>query len=283
MLMKALRCRCPQDLYSLAAPVLKTLCRDGVTKRVRDIKLGENVESIYDEIHGPDIKFYYGAIDNAFAPDAPALQRARKIFEEDNKFPRNLFYNRTDELEDGILFPEERLAQGLDPLHIGKIKPLRVWEEEGFSLRKFIEGWESDYTDDEDEEELDDDVELDQEDLVDDDGDEDFEDIEDEDHDNQEGDRDTATVDRSEHAPITPSDILQHMPFSDELKNAMKRLSLKDPSSRPMTRDVLSKKPNDAEMREQFMAFLDKEKARIFKEVWHNTGFELNRRSQCRV
>ena len=111
MLMKALRCRCPQDLYSLAAPALKTLCKDELTKRVRDIRLGQDVKSIYDEIYGPD-----------------------------NKFPRNLFYNRADELEDKILFPEERLAQGLDPLHIGKIEPLRVWEEEGFSLRKSIEG-----------------------------------------------------------------------------------------------------------------------------------------------
>lgn len=269
MLMKALRCRCPQDLYSLAAPVLKTLCKDEFTKRVRDIKPGEDVESIYDEIHGPDIKFYYGAVDNAFAPDAPALQRARKIFEEDNKFPRNLFYNRADELEDEILFPEERLAQGLDPLHIGKIEPLRVWEEEGFSLRKFIEGWESDYTDDEDEKELYDDSGLDEEDLVDGDAGEDFEDIKDEDLDDQEGDIQIATVDRSEHAPIDPGHSLQHMPFSDELKDAMKRLSLKNPSNRPMTRNIMSKKPNDAEMREEFMAFLDKEKARIFKEVWH--------------
>lgn len=271
MLMKALRCRCPQDLYSLAAPVLKTLCKDEVTKRVRDIKPGENVKSIYDEIHGPDIKFYYGAVDNAFAPDAPALQRARKIFEEDNKFPRNLFYNKVDELEDEILFPEERLPQGMDPLHIGKIEPLRVWEEEGFSLRKFIEGWESDYSDedfdeDEDGSEMD---EEDVEDLEDDDGDEDFEDI-DEDHlEEQERDTQIASFDKSERPPITSGDILQHMPFSDELKDVMKRLSLRDPSSRPMNRDILSKKPNESEMRDEFMAYLDKEKARIFKEVWH--------------
>ncbi|CZR66639.1 uncharacterized protein PAC_16540 [Phialocephala subalpina] len=180
ILMKALRCRCPQDLYSLATPVLKTLCKYELTKRVRDIRLGEDVKSIYDEIYGPD-----------------------------NKFPRNLFYNRADELEDKILFPEERLAQGDDEL-------------------------------DEDEE-FDDGSELDEEDIPYNDGDEDIEDIEDDSH-NQ--DEDTLIA-------IANGD------------------SLKDPKSRPMTRDILSKNPNDKEMREEFMAFIDKEKARIFKEVWH--------------
>jgi hypothetical protein len=51
MLFKALRCRSPPDMYNLAGPVLETLYKDKETHRVRDIKPGEDVPSVWDSLH----------------------------------------------------------------------------------------------------------------------------------------------------------------------------------------------------------------------------------------
>jgi hypothetical protein len=93
------------------------------------------------------LQFFYGELTD------DVNESMKRVMDNPNKFPRNLFYNEADALEDEILFPEERAAENLDPSQIGKIEPLRVWEEEGFSLRKFIEGrdWYSEDSDEDDE------------------------------------------------------------------------------------------------------------------------------------
>lgn len=231
MIFKALRCRSGPDLYNLANPILKTLTTDKVTNRVRDIKPGEEVMSIFDDINHEGTKFFYGKMD----PVDDTGMTVQRVFEEPNKFPRNLFYNDADALEDEILFPEEREAQRLDPKEIGKISPLAAWEEEGFSMRKFIEGWESDYSGEDSEDDKDDYEEGDSD---------DDEEMEDDD------DADGQDVPR-----INPVDVIKKMGYSDELQQAMEKMML---MPRPKERN-----PSDrAVMEEDFMTLMDKEKAR---------------------
>lgn len=56
--------------------------------------------------------------------------------------PRGLWYNEADALEDRVLFPEEITDEGVNSLAIGKVEPLKYWEEEGFSFKRFVEGQE---------------------------------------------------------------------------------------------------------------------------------------------
>lgn len=170
MLIKALRCRSPVDQCSLAAPVLKTLYKDEVAHRVWDIQPGDKVESIYDHICGPDVKFRYGKVEDAWGKNASGLVRAKAVFDEDNIFPRNYFYNEIDKSEDAILFPEELEARKINPSDIGKVEPFGQWEAT-LTMRGFIKGWSS-----EDSEDLDDSSEYDSEMDEDDDYEDDFED-----------------------------------------------------------------------------------------------------------
>jgi hypothetical protein len=149
MLFKAHRVRSGVDLYNPGAPFLKTLYRDKETHRVHDIKPGnQGVTSCYDDINSDGTTFYYGEL-----PDLSShVSRRRLPQEKDNTFPRHLLYNEADMLEDEILFPEERSSEILNPLAIGKIEPLRIWENEGFSLKSFVRGyWDMDDSDYDDE------------------------------------------------------------------------------------------------------------------------------------
>lgn len=254
MLTKALRCRSPVDLYELAGPVLKTIYTDDVTHRVKDIVPGDGHASIYDHVHGPDVKFKYGKVEDAWGKNASGLVNSREVFAEEGRFPKNLFYNKADELEDEILFPEERTGQRLDPSQIGKIEPISQWEE-SLTFQRFIEGWESEYTEDTDGDsmELESDWDEEEEDFDDDEnsGDESLEDIED--------DQSGAELDKPTDPAITPNELMQRMPWSDELKEAMRKLSLKPPAPDPRRSNI---KPTDAYMEKEFFLFLDREKAK---------------------
>jgi len=242
MLFKALRIRSGFDMYNLEEHVLKTLYHDTETHRVRDIKPGDKVKSVWDGLHEEHMQFVYGVVEED-TPDG-----LRKFYERPRKVPRNLFYNRTDELEDEILFPEERRSENLNPLEIGKIEPIRTWEDEGFSLRKFVEGrdLDSDWLDSDWSEgsELDideDGFESDEEDL--DDGEEKMT------IDNQ------APPTQADEKPVHPVDIVRAMNYSDQLRPLMERLMLRDRLPKKV-----SEKPESTY--EEFMAFLDREKAR---------------------
>ncbi|KAM3087999.1 hypothetical protein ACMFMG_002064 [Clarireedia jacksonii] len=139
MLIKAHRCVAGPDMYKLAAPVLKTIRRDE-NNRTCDMRPGDpESKSMWGVINDPRSSFYFGEVtDGGFVGDV-----------EPNKYPRNLLYNEADALEDDILFPEERALEKIDPLGVGHVEPLRVFEEGGFSIKKFIDAswdWEdSDY------------------------------------------------------------------------------------------------------------------------------------------
>lgn len=122
MLFKAHRFRDLPDAFNIAAPILKTVARDPDSHRVREIKPGDEAESIYNEIHHPGTQF--------------------KIFNEDRqvleKTPRYLFYNDIDALEDKVLFPEESNGPGND-IEIGDaFNSLVALEEKGPDISRFV-------------------------------------------------------------------------------------------------------------------------------------------------
>lgn len=83
-----------QDLYNPAAATLKTIIRDPITIRTQDIKPGEDVTSIWDEIQRGR-----GCVLN---PEGKTLES--QIIDDPDK---SKFYNEADMLEDAVLFPEE--------------------------------------------------------------------------------------------------------------------------------------------------------------------------------
>ncbi|KAK0102680.1 hypothetical protein ONS95_006282 [Cadophora gregata] len=259
MMFKALRCRKGADMYNLAAPILKTLYSDKITHRVRDIKPGENAMSIYDDINQAETKFFYSKIED------DADMEVRRVYDEPDVFPPNLLYNEADVLEDAILFPEELAADKLSPKDIGKISPLKAWEDEGFSFRKFVEGWESEYSGEDSEDdgmEWDTESGLHSEDEEDDDSDGEDEDVlepgailSDDHHSENEGLPLSESNGKAFSFPKADrEEIISRLKYSDGLKAAMLK-NLKRPKAE-------ERNPTDPRvMQEDFMTFLDKEKA----------------------
>jgi hypothetical protein len=77
----------------LQAPILKTLIYDPATQRSRDVREGEEGQSIWASMMEPDSRFYFRSIDGT---------------KRSEEMPKNLVYNQADALEDEILFPHDR-------------------------------------------------------------------------------------------------------------------------------------------------------------------------------
>lgn len=121
MLFKAHRFHDFADTFNLAAPILRTLTREEDSQRVREIRAGENVESIYDTIHDERTKFMM------FDDDRKPLE----------KIPKHIFYDEIDQIEDRILFPEENLEQGTD-IAIGETGLVHDLEKRPPDMKRFI-------------------------------------------------------------------------------------------------------------------------------------------------
>lgn len=91
MLFKAHRVTRPVEVLGASAPYLKTVTTDPITHRVRDIKLGEQVESVYDVYEREDTIVRFR---NSKGKLGTGL-------------PQQVKYNEADALEDAILFPGE--------------------------------------------------------------------------------------------------------------------------------------------------------------------------------
>lgn len=92
----------PIDIYNHQEPFLRTLTRNSETKRVRLIKHGEQVKSLWDEVQDPSNTFIL--ID--------ATNKTVKTVQSDdvmNASPHT-FYNEADAAEDAVLFPDELLS-----------------------------------------------------------------------------------------------------------------------------------------------------------------------------
>ena len=98
-------------MYKPAASVLRTLTRDPLTMRTRDIKPGEDVLSIWDETQlGKFTTGYY---------DVKTLLSQHS----EGTYP-SVFYNEADVLEDAVLFPDESTQGTSVALYSGKINEL---------------------------------------------------------------------------------------------------------------------------------------------------------------
>lgn len=145
MLIKAIRATKGKDMYKPAASILKTLYRDE-DSHYRDFRPGDPQQLVnqWDYLQDERSKFYYGDIDG---PD-------RMPTEPTDLWPNQLFYNDADALEDEVLFPEERAEEeSIAQPAVGKKDSLRAFEEEDFSMKRFVDGtwnWESEDSEDED-------------------------------------------------------------------------------------------------------------------------------------
>ncbi|KAI1435512.1 hypothetical protein GGR50DRAFT_314561 [Xylaria sp. CBS 124048] len=98
-LRKAWRIRKPIDVYNHQETFLRTLTRNRETLRVRSIKPGEQVSSLWDEVQHPDNIFY-----------SSDLVKKQVLFVKGNATTKTspyLFYSEANEAEDAILFPDE--------------------------------------------------------------------------------------------------------------------------------------------------------------------------------
>ncbi|KAF7909232.1 hypothetical protein EAE99_011447 [Botrytis elliptica] len=145
MLIKAIRATTGKEMYKPAASILKTLYRDE-DSHYRDVRPGDPQQFVnqWDYLQDGRSKFYYGDIDG---PDPMPT-------EPTDSWPSNLFYNKADALEDEVLFPEERAEEeSIAQPAVGKKDSLRAFEEEDFSMKRFVDGtwnWESEDSEDED-------------------------------------------------------------------------------------------------------------------------------------
>ncbi|KAL3426787.1 hypothetical protein PVAG01_00296 [Phlyctema vagabunda] len=258
-LFKAHRCCSGVDFYNPAAPIIKTLPRDRDTHLVRDIKPGEaeaGVLSAYDEIHAEGIRFSYRKLDHLRS------NVVKNRIPEDLQFPRGLFYTKADALKNEVLFPEGISEDGpFDTIHLG---PMRAFEEKLFSMKKFVEGWETDSQYD---------SSLDGSTDNEDPDDSAYEDISEDDEEDahelrsrsrkltaQENDRNI--MDSSGDAPEEVKQFLLQT-FKDSV-SATKKTATKKKSHKEAMKD----------MDEGYHTFLDKEKSKIFNEVWHRADLE---------
>lgn len=122
MLIKAHRFRSGADFYGPAAHVLKTITREEATHRVRDIRSGEVVESIWDQIQDPRAKVMFSGDNGELQPGPPDY----------------LLYNESDELEDAVLFPEEFHKAENAMIQHQSTQALHAFENEGPSIEKFV-------------------------------------------------------------------------------------------------------------------------------------------------
>jgi hypothetical protein len=215
--------------------------------------------SIWDEVNHPGTTFFFSKDEN-HADQSEGNLSLRHVFDEPNKFPRNLFYHKADELEDAILFPEELANKKLDPLDVGTVDPFGFWEK-GFSLKGFVEGdcFESDS--DNDSEAWTDVSEAGHED----DDDSDINDEDDEEENAEVDDQETAEATHATEVEQRPkidmAEVARAMGYSDEMRDVMKKMLLK-PKRPPRDRS------SPAAMQAEFIEFIDKEKAKGWFSIY---------------
>ena len=130
-LIKAFRFCTAQDMYNPAQCVLKTITRDTVTFRARDIKPGEQVDSIWDTIQKGRTSSW-GMDDKTKEP---------KEFHEPDL---SRFYNEADVQEDAILFPEQASSGTVGDLFRGHETSMQDFMSKGPDWERFIEDLDTD-------------------------------------------------------------------------------------------------------------------------------------------
>ena len=124
-LIKALRFCTTRDLYNPAESVLRTITRDTVTLRARDIKPGEVVDSVWDTIQKGKMSSWM--VDNA-------TRESTECHEPD----LSKYYNEADVLEDAILFPEQSALETVGGLFRGHETSMQEFMSKGPDWTRFI-------------------------------------------------------------------------------------------------------------------------------------------------
>jgi hypothetical protein len=242
-------------MYNLEGPILKTLYRKPDTHRVRDLRPGEDVQSIYDEINHKDTRFFH-------TKHNPKDQTMRKTISDTAiSAPRNFFYNGADVLEDEILFPEEKNEKISNPSNVRNLNAMQKWEGDNFSMGKWVEGnWDSDWTEfsDSDEEEINSEEDLDHGAMEKGDTEDEDDEWEDEDEGEGEGMVNSIMTSKLQEQPkqsLTTERLIRAMGLSKEFEEAMLAIMKKDavPPIDPTS-------PED--FFGEFMLYMEKEKSR---------------------
>lgn len=139
--MKSLRVRSFQDCFKLAEPILKTLTKDPVTERVRSIRPGEEVGTLWAEIK----------------PDHPVLQWSPDTGEASPQPMPTFKYTEADEIEDVYLFPEEVAGTLKNNLFKKNLNAMEKFESRPpIDIRRFAEDLDTDDSLEEGDEDMDD-------------------------------------------------------------------------------------------------------------------------------
>jgi hypothetical protein len=121
-LTRAMRVRTLEDMFSVSAPILKTIIKDPKTERVRTIKPGEEDKSIWANL----------------STTARAVQWSPTTGEALEGLDDSYKWTEADEIEDAILFPEELTGQMKDNLFKESPSVMDMFERKPmFNLRKF--------------------------------------------------------------------------------------------------------------------------------------------------
>ncbi|PGH07906.1 hypothetical protein AJ79_06113 [Helicocarpus griseus UAMH5409] len=257
MLFKAHRVTSAPEILGDAAPYLKTLTTDPETRRVRDIKPVEQVESVYD----------------VYASEDTTIRFHTNKGRIGTGLPRQVKYNEADALEDAVLFPEELTGEATS--NRMKMMSNRLTDFEQGRMKDYARRFAYDLDTDE---EYDSD-EFNSEEYYSDDDEDDWE----------ESDfSETSSV--NENAAIQPEENDKGQDEDNgEDKEKEDDLSDEQPSNNLLeefleglekaneTLEHFGPGPNDDEdMHGEILEFIDREKAKVFKEAWHRGDLEPN-------
>ncbi|KAJ4356406.1 uncharacterized protein N0V89_004439 [Didymosphaeria variabile] len=176
LLARAIRVKDVKDMFKICAPIFESITIEKDTSRVRSIKSGEEVETMWDFLRANAHAFQYN----------PGNENPQTMNEG---IDQTFVYTEADEIEDSILFPEEGTGEMKDNVFRANPSLLEMFEKKPtIDLRRFARDLDSD-------EELSEDDTLGSDDgsdvdAVDDDGDEDWETDEDEMDEDSDGDFD---------------------------------------------------------------------------------------------
>ncbi|KAH6625600.1 hypothetical protein C7974DRAFT_434634 [Boeremia exigua] len=243
VLTRAMRVRELKDMFSTAGPILKTLTKDPDTDRMRSIKPGENVQSIWD-----------GLDENARAWSwSPQSGFDKEGFEDSYK------YTEADELEDAILFPLEE--SGLLPNDLYHYVPnaMEMFETDPIDLRRFAADLDTD-----DEVSSSEGTDLGE---AEDDGNPDWED-----HSDPESDEDAAKAIEILSDQFSSSLMKDPDYFIPILRNTTsKRAQMLPLSIRTNPEELMG-----ACMEADFYRHIDRQKSKVFKQSFHLGDAEPN-------
>jgi hypothetical protein len=113
-------------MFKVSAPIFETLTIERGTSRVRSIKPGEDVESMWDHYKANAHAFQY----------SPENKNPQKDMKEG--MDQTFVYTEADEIEDSILFPEEGTGEMKDNVFRDGSEDMHAVEDDG------DEAWETD-------------------------------------------------------------------------------------------------------------------------------------------